>query len=341
MELRLTVIDVDCARGDYRYEKQHLPALGVDLVFRPAQTEDAIIAACEEADILLLEHAATPVTARVVQRLQRCRAIVKYSVGVENIDLEEATRQGIVVCNAPDYCTEEVSDHAAALLLAGARRVVAMDRHIRAGGWLDFPQAPAIRRIRSLTLGLVGLGRIGGMTARKLSSFGMRMLAADPFLPPGRVPPGVELVALETLLRHSDLISVHVPLSPKTRGLIGEAELRLVKSSAILVNTSRGAIIDEEALVRALRDSRLAGAGLDVFMQEPLPLESPLRGFDNVTLTPHYAAGSIEAKEESARTVIASIDAIARGHWPPFLVNPDVRPRFPLVDKPYVRSTSR
>jgi phosphoglycerate dehydrogenase-like enzyme len=251
-------------------------------------------------------------------------------VGVENVDLDEATRQGIVVCNAPDYCTEEVSDHAAALLLTGARRVVAMDRHVRAGGWLDFPQAPAIRRIGSMTLGLVGLGRIGAATARKMSSFGMRIMAADPYLQPGRVPPGVELVSLETLLGASDLVSIHVPLSRETRGLIGEAELRLMKSSAILVNTSRGAIIDEEALVRALRELRLAGAGLDVFVEEPLPRGSPLRDFDNVTLTPHYAAGSIEAREESARTVVATIAAIARGFWPPSPVNRQVRPRFPL-----------
>ncbi len=330
MEPRLRVIDVDCARGDYRYEKEHLPSLGVDLVFRLAQTEDSIITACVDADFVLLEHAATPVTSRVIQGLARCRAIVKYSVGVENVDLSEATRQGIVVCNAPDYCTEDVSDHAVALLLAGARRIVAMDRHIRGGGWSDFPQASGIRRVRSMTLGLVGLGRIGRATARKMSSFGLRILVADPFLPPGSVPAGMERVTLETLLQQSDLISIHVPLSPQTHGMIGEAQLRLMKSSAILVNTSRGPVIDESALVRALREGRLSGAALDVFAVEPLPAGSPLRELDNVTLTPHHGAGSIEARAESVATVVKSIGAIARGYWPPFPVNRDVKPRHPL-----------
>ncbi len=279
---------------------------------------------------MLLEGGATPVTAQVIRGLRRSRAIVKYSVGVDNVDLEEANRQGIVVCNAPDYCTEEVSDHAAALLLAGARRIVAMDRHVRAGGWLDFPQASAVRRVRSMTLGLVGLGRIGSATARKMSSFGMRILATDPYLPPGMVPAGIELVGFGTLLRQSDLLSVHVPLSPRTRGLVGEAELRLVKSSVIIVNTSRGPVLDEPALVRALREEQVAGAALDVYAEEPLPADSPLRGFDNVILTPHYGAGSVEAREDCVRTVVTAIGAVAQGYWPSSLVNRDVRPRFPL-----------
>ncbi len=327
---RIRVVDVDCARGDYRYEIDRFRGLGLELLFRPARTEREIAAACEDADILLLENASTPVTATVIGTLRRCRAIVKYSVGVENVDLGEATRRGIVVCNAPDYCTEEVSDHAAALLLACARRIVAMDRHVRAGGWSDFAHAAEIHRVRSLTLGIVGMGRIGRATARKMSGFQMRMLAADPFLEPGAVEPGMRLVDLPVLLAEADLISLHVPLGPHTRGLIGEPEIRRMKPSALLVNTSRGAVIDEPALARALQEHRIAGAALDVFAEEPLPAESPLRALQNVTLTPHYAAGSIEARQESVATVVQSVEAIARGFWPPFPVNVDVRPRSPL-----------
>ena len=330
MTAPFTVVDVDCARGEYRHERDRFRAAGIDFVLRPAATEDAIIVAAADADVLLLEQPSTPITARVVEALRRCRAIVKYSVGVENVDLPTAARQGIVVCNAPDYCTEDVSDHAVALLLAGARRIVAMDRHIRAGRWSGCPQIMSIRRIKSMTLGVVGMGRIGRATARKMLVFGMRILVTDPNLPAGWAEPGLERVTLDALLRDADLVSVHVPLSAQTRGCIGAAELALMKPTAIIVNTSRGPVIDESALVRALRDGLIAGAALDVFEVEPLPPDSPLREFENVTLTPHFGAGSIEARAECVATVVTSIEAVARGYWPPFPVNPDVRPRFPL-----------
>ncbi len=323
------VVNIDC-NFDYAYERGRLEAIGAELVLAKSRTEDEIIRAAAQADILVVEGPRTPVTGRVIAALSRCRAIVKYSVGVDNIDVEAATRSGIVVANAADYCTEEVSDHAVALLLASARQVMSMDRRIRAGGWNDFPSARPMRRMSELTLGLVGLGRIARATARKMGGFRMRILASDPYLAPGFPEPGIEVVPLDRLLREADLVSVHVPLTAETRGFIGEQAFGLMKPTAILVNTSRGGVVDEAALGRALGEKRIAGAALDVMAEEPLPASSPLRGFDQVILTPHQGSVSTDAMDHVRRTVTDSIEAVLSGRWPPFPVNPQVSPRVPL-----------
>jgi D-3-phosphoglycerate dehydrogenase len=337
MTPRFIAVNIDC-NFDYTYERQRLEAAGIDLVLQKSATEDEIIRACAEADAVVLEGAKTPMTARVINSLRRCRVIAKYAVGVDNIDVAAATAAGIVVANAADYCTEEVSDHAVALLLASARRVMSMDRHVRAGKWSGFVKAHPLRRVSELTLGLVGLGRIARATARKMAGFRLRILAADPYLPPAAVEPGVEIVSLEQLLRESDLVSVHVPLLPETRGLLNEASFRLMKPTAIVVNTSRGPVIDEAALIRALREKWIGGAALDVVEEEPLALGSPLREFDQVILTPHSAADSSDSLQHVRRTAMASVEAVLLGRWPPFPVNPKVTPRFPL--QPWVEPAS-
>ena len=321
------MVNIDC-NFDYAYERQRLQALGAELFLQRAGTEKEMLAAAAEADILLLENADKPVTARVIAGLRRCRAIVKYGVGVDNIDIAAASALGIVVCNAADFCTEEVSDHAAGLLLAAARRITVMDRHVRAGGWFDFPQSGPIRRMNQLTLGLLGLGRIGRALAAKMAGFRMRIIAADPYVK--ALPPeaGIELVAMERLFHESDLLSIHVPLTPGTRGLVGEAAFRAMKPTAFVVNTSRGGVIDEGALIRALREKRIAGAALDVMAEEPLPAASPLREFDHVILTPHSAASSADSKAQLRATVVDSVAAVLAGRWPPFPVNPGIRTRF-------------
>ncbi|HRE07701.1 MAG TPA: C-terminal binding protein [Opitutaceae bacterium] len=322
-------VNVDC-NFDYAYERERLSAAGITLVTQKSVSEEDIIAACTGADVVVVEGARTPITERVIQALPRCRLIVKYAVGVDNIDVAAATRAGIVVANAADYCTEEVSDHAVALLLASARRVVSMDRFVHAGNWAGYTRLHPLRRVSQLTLGLVGLGRIARATARKMAGFRMRMLAADPYLTGASNEPGVDLVSLETVLRESDLVSVHVPLTPETRGLINEAAFRSMKPTAVIVNTSRGPVIDQPALERALEEKWIAGAALDVVAEEPLPATSALRRFDQVILTPHAGADSIDSMSHVRRTVVTSIEAVARGHWPPFPVNPKATPRFPL-----------
>ena len=331
MNSRFTAVNIDC-NFEYAFERSRLAARGIALVEKKSATEDEIIRACADADAVLLESTKTPMTARVVGALPRCRVIAKYAVGVDNIDVASATKAGIVVANAADYCTEEVSDHAVALLLASARRIVAMDRFVRGGGWVGFSktQAYPLRRVSQLTLGFIGLGRIARATARKMGGFQLRMIAADPFIAGVSAVDGVELLPLEKVLREADLISVHVPLSPETRGLIGEPAFRAMKPTAILVNTSRGPVVDQSALIDALREKRIGGAALDVVEEEPLPASSPLREFENVVLTPHTAADSQDSLLHARRTVVESVAAVLGGFWPPFPVNPKTSPRFPL-----------
>ncbi len=329
MKDRPQVVNVDCYY-DYSGERRLLQALDADLVLKRSETEDDIIAACRNADIVLLETAHTPMTARVIGQLPRCQAIIKYSVGYDNVDVTAATEAGLVVANAADFCTEEVSDQTVAMLLAAVRRITSLDRHVRAGGWFDFQRTASMHRVRSLTLGVVGLGRIGRAVVKKMAGFDMRILAFDPYAGPQGAGAGVELVPAEQLFRESDLISIHTPLTPATRGLVGEAAFRLMKPTVIVVNTSRGAIIDQEALVRALQENRIGGAALDVLAEEPPTAASPLLGFDNVILTPHSGARSEEALVQLHETVMRSVEAILRGYWPPFPVNPQVRPRVPL-----------
>ena len=327
------VLNIDCAfdkDSGYAYEQQRVERAGAVWLQRRARTEDEIIDIARDANVILLEHGDTPLTARVLENLPRCWALVKYGIGLDNVDIEAATRHGIVVANAAEFCLEEVSDHAIALLLSAARRIVSMDRNIRAGGWFDFPQYGTMRRIRSLTLGLLGFGRIGRAVARKIAGFGLRILASDPYAKPESMPPNVALVSREELLASADLLSIHVPLTADTRGLLGETELRSMKPSAILVNTSRGPVIDEPALERALAERWIAAAALDVFADEPLPSHSPLRGMANVILTPHYAGRSEESLIDLKTTVADSVEALVQGRWPPYVANPNVSPRIPL-----------
>ena len=195
---------------------------------------------------------------------------------MDNIDVDAATDHGIVVFNVADYSVNEVADHAAALVLAAARRVVSSDRYVRSGGWSDPPLDPPLRRLDRLTLGLVGFGNIGRRMVPRLRGFGMRIIATDPFVDPGIASDlDVELTSLERVMKESDFVSIHTFLNARTRHLIGAHEIGLMKPTAFLVNTSRGAVVDEEALIAALKERRIAGAALDVTDQEPLAPDSP------------------------------------------------------------------
>jgi len=328
------IVNLDTCFGwpeGYAQEQALTSSLPVEWATVKVTTEDEIIAVSHEADIVLVERFSTQITRRVIDALDCCRLIAKYAIGVDNIDVAAATERGIVVCNAADYCVEEVSDHTVALLLACARRIVTIDRHVRRGGWHDVVFEVPLRRVSALTLGLVGFGRIARQVAQKFRSFGLRILAADPYAPGNdAAASGAELVSLNQLLHESDLISVHTPLTPETHKLIGQREFEMMKSSAFLVNTSRGAILDESALIQRLREGRIAGAALDVAEIEPLPANSPLRGFPNVILTAHYAGDSEESLRDVHRTVGESISAVLQNYWPPFPVNPTVTPRIPL-----------
>jgi D-3-phosphoglycerate dehydrogenase len=263
-----------------------------------------------------------PLPASVIQELQKCRVISRYGVGYDNVNVEAATAKGIWVARVPDYCLEDVSDQALALLLGCVRKVAFKDRRIREGAWNLHKEQPSYR-IAGKTLGLVGYGSIARTLHRKLSGFGLgRVLVFDPYLDPKKIEEnGAESVNLRALLKNSDYVSVHAPLSDETRGLIGSRELSLMKNTAILVNTSRGPLLEERAVAEALADGKIAAAGLDVFETEPLPADSPLRQQDNVILSDHAGWYSEESVAELKTKAAQNVLGVLKGGKPIYPVN--------------------
>ncbi len=311
--------------GPYAYERAALAAHGIELREGHCQTAEDIMAQGQGAEMLWT--LAAPIPRAALAALPDCRIALRWGVGYDVIDAVAATELGVAVANCPTYCTEEVATHASALILNMARKVSEADRAVRAGRW-PYAGFKPIQRLSTRTLGFVGFGRIARMTASQLAGFGFRALAYDPFLPDAVVrAQGAQPVELPILLAESDYVSVHVPLGPDTRHLLGAAELGQMKPSAYLINTSRGPLIDEAALVRTLQEGRIAGAALDVFETEPLDPASPLRNMDNVVLTPHMGATSEQALPALRREACdTAIHWFAEG-WAPNVVNPQVRER--------------
>jgi len=317
--LPFKVVVTDYVFPHLEVERQVLGRVGAELVALQAHREEELLEAVADADALLVCFA--PVTARVVEAARRCRVIARYGIGVDNVDVRTATARGIVVTNVPDYCVEEVSDHTLALLLACARRVVWLDRKVRAGRW-DARDAVPIRRLSGQTLGLVGFGKIPRLVARKAQAFGLRVLAFDPYVDPAVMREhGVEAVGLRALLERSDYVSVHAPLTPQTEGLVDEATLRWMKPTAYLLNTARGRIVKEGALVRALERGWIAGAALDVLPTEPPPKDHRLLRLENVILTPHVAFYSGESLQELQRKAAEEVARVLTGQAPRYPVN--------------------
>lgn len=323
--MRFVVAITDSVFPSLEPERKVLDPLDVEL--RPAQcrSEEEIIALAQEADAVLNCYAR--MTARVIEALRRCRIIARYGIGVDNVDLAAASRAGILVTNVPDYCVDEVSDHALALMLALARQVVTADRAVKGGTWSVGAYA-SIRRLRGQTAGLLGFGKISKALAVKVQGLGMRVLVFDPYLDPEMIAShGAQAVDLDRLLGEADVVSVHVPLTPETRGLIGDRQLARMKPTAFLINTSRGGIVDEKALARALEAGRLAGAALDVLSEEPPPPDHPLRQAPNVILTPHLGFYSRESVVELQAKAAEEVARALRGEPPRSPVNPEVLAR--------------
>ncbi|WP_291297434.1 C-terminal binding protein [Elioraea sp.] len=311
------VVILDDGYADYEAEAAVLATMGAELLLRPCRG-DAAKAAAEmaEADAVMVRE--TQIDAAAIAGT-KARVIVRYGVGYDNIDIAAAAARGIPVCNVPDYGIEEVSDHALALMLAAIRRIAEADRRVRAQGW-GVPMDRKVHRIRGGTLGLVGYGRIGAAFHRKAAALGFaRVLVHDPFL---KSPPeGAELVSLDAIAREADAISLHAPATNATRHIIGRAFLAQVKPNAVLVNTARGALVDEDALAAALAEGRLLAAGLDVFESEPLRRDSRLRGLDNVVLTDHAAWYSEQAIADLQRKAAEEVARVLRGEAPLHQVN--------------------
>lgn len=319
-------VDANDLLAPWELERRTLAEAGGELVAGDCETEDDIIERAGDADVLWLSW--TPrITRRVLRGLPRIRLAVRWGVGYEQIDVEAATEEGVQVANCPTYGATDVAEHALMLLLMAARRARLAQREMARGGWGE-AKPDHLHRLSGATLGIVGLGRIGMGLAARAAPLGLRLLAYDPAVSEDAMRArGAEKVTLETLLAESDYVSLHVPLTAGTTHLFDGHAFAAMKPGSVLVNTCRGPVVDEAALVDALRAGHLAAAALDVFEREPLPGESPLRAMPQVVLTPHMASLSDESLDDMRAEICRTTLDWARGGWASTVVNPEVRER--------------
>ena len=306
------------------------PELDIDLQGAPSSSEDDLIELGKGADALLISTR-DAVTRRVVENLPSVKVISRYGVGLDNVDLEAAADVGIVVTHYPSYCTSEVADHAMALLLAVNRRIVEQDRDLHSGAWEQYGSATAgvlrgpVPPLRQLTLGILGFGRIGQALADRARPFGMTLLVTDPYVSPAVVEAnGASLVSLDELLPQVDLLTIHAPLTPETRGIINAERLEMMKPDASIINTARGPIIDLEDLSAYLQKNSQARAALDVVYPEPLPASHPLYSLPNVIHTPHSAYYSEQSVVTVREETFAEAMAVLMGKMPRTIANSGV-----------------
>lgn len=315
-----------CTDAECRFKSQDLARLRELAVVTLADDYrvDTLARAVIDVDVLITSCFAS-VPAAVLRAGEKLRAVVKYGVGVDNIDLDFAATRGVLVANCPDYGSGTIADMAFAMLLGLARKLVAIDQRFRNHGWYWPADELCGSDLEGLTLGIIGLGRIGRKMARRAAGFEMKILAYDPYVSTadvGRGPFRVQFVSLEQLLAESDFVSIHCVLTPESRGLMGAGQFRLMKRSAYLIDVSRGAILDEAALIYALREGEIAGAALDVFATEPLPADHPLFNLgDKVILAPHLAWYTHQAAAEQSRQAADAVIDVLAGRRPRSVVN--------------------
>ncbi len=318
----------DYIEPDLRWESEELAKRGVE--FAPCQLKFApereVIAATRDADIIVVNM--VPITREVIAGWEKCRLVIRHGTGYDNVDVRAMTEAGIPLVYIPDYCTIEVAEQAISLIFACARRVVrsrkVLDESAARGAW-DFADIIPMYRMEGKTLGILGCGRIGSTVHRKLKSFGFKFLICDPYISERRKQEiGEKFVDLETLLREADFITIHTLLTDETRHIINATTLSYMKPTAFLVNTSRGPMVDVQALADALRSHAISGAGIDVFDHEPPTPDYPLFGLENAVLTPHLAWYSEDAGWSIREIIITEIDRFLAGQPPRFTVNPAV-----------------
>jgi D-3-phosphoglycerate dehydrogenase len=302
--------------------RQALAELNAELQLAAEPTPEAILAVARQADAVMVTYA--KITGEIIRQLERCQIIARFGIGIDNIDIDTASEAGIVVTYVPDYCIDEVSDQAMALLLALARKVTYANQLVQAGRW-EMPAVVPLHRLRGRTLGLVGFGKIPQLVAPKAQAFGLNVITFDPYISNDITSAlGVERVDFDQLLETSDYISIHAPLTPETHHLFNAQAFKLMKPEALLINTARGPLIDGEALAHALDEGRLGGAALDVMPVEPPPADSPLLGRDNVILTPHTAFYSEESLLDLQTKAARDVAQVLSGRTPAYPVNPQV-----------------
>ena len=310
--MTIRVVLTDSSFDTLDIEEAILEPLGCRIVARQSKVPAELAQAVADADHVMTQFA--PVNAEVIAAMKKVRVIVRYGIGVDNVDLEAARARGIPVCNVPDYCINEVADHTLAFILATTRQVVTNCLALRGGRWgLPVPQA-AMKALADLKVGVLGFGRIGREVARRLQAFGCRPRVFDPYVRQASINnTGSTAVGLEDLLRQSDLITLHCPSTAETRRLIDRTRIAQMKPGVILINVGRGDLIDPAALVEALQQKHIAAAALDVFDPEPLPADSPLLRMDNVIVSSHVASVSVKAVRKLRESVAQTVARAIRG----------------------------
>jgi D-3-phosphoglycerate dehydrogenase len=310
------------AGGGYEYEMEGLAPLGAEIVEIAAKSDDDFVKEARDADALYAKG--RPITRRIIEGLETCKIIALGSVGVDSVDIAAATARGIPVTNVPDTFIEEVADHAMTLILATFRRLVVQDRLVREGRWKEGrPMLLKLPRLMGQTLGFIAFGRVARAVAVRARPFGLRMIAYDPFVEELRLSQlGVEPASLTEVLQRSDIITMHAPSTPEAHHMLREEHFRMMKREALFVNTGRGPTVDEPALIKALQEGWIAGAGLDVLEEEPPAPGHPLMKMDNVILTAHVASASARFDPARRRRVGHEIALVLSGKWPRSCVNP-------------------
>ncbi|MCV2488621.1 C-terminal binding protein [Geodermatophilus sp. YIM 151500] len=312
----MRVLVTDAEYGSLDLEADVLGAAGHELLTARCRTAADVIGAAQDVDAVIVQYA--PISAEVLAALPRLRLVSRYGVGVDVVDLEAARARGVWVCNVPDYGTVEVALHAVAMLSALLRNLAGHGRHVREGRW-DYRLGGPLRRPGGLTLGVVGLGRIGRMTMERAAPWFGDVVGHDPYLPDAAWPDGVERLGLEDLFARSHAVTLHLPLTAETQGLVGPDLLARMPAGSYLVNTARGGLVQPDAVLQALEDGRLAGVALDVLPEEPPPAGHALLGHPGALVTPHVAWYSQESEVELRRTAAENVVVWARTgrpvHW--------------------------
>lgn len=315
-----TVVITECDHAGFAEEQSEAAKHSLDLRIEQS-TPETLVQNIRDADGILVQYAR--ITAEVLDEAPKLRAIGRYGVGVDSVDIPAATERGIAVTNVPDYGTEAVSDHALGLALSIERGIPLLDRRIRQGTY-DVSLARPLYGFQDRVLGVLGLGRIGLAMARKARSLGYRTIGYDCIAEPGTQREGVDVVSFEELIASSQVLSVHVPLTDDTRGMISAPEFEAMREDAVVINTARGGIIDTDALVAALEAGRIRGAGIDCHEQEPLPADHPITKLDNVVLTPHAAWYTEQSYGELKRRTLEGVADVLAGRRPRNILNPEV-----------------
>jgi D-3-phosphoglycerate dehydrogenase len=311
-------------------EIEELDKVNSVLIKVNCSTEDEVIQAAGEADAIITRFA--PITRRVLEAVPKCKVIARYGIGYDNVDIDAATDNNILVVNTPDFCLEEVSNHVIMLILACAKRLQLFSNYAKQGRWHEWRQIQLpMASIYGQTLGLVGCGHIAMMVARKARCFDLEIIGYDPYIDKSlAMERGITLVNLPELLSEADFISVSTPATKETWHLIGEEQFRKMKPSAYFINTARGSVVNELALIKALQEKWIAGAGLDVFEKEPVDADNPLLNMDNVIVTPHTAFYSDAALKQVRVSVGQETARVLSGKWPQNVVNKTVKPKIQL-----------